>query len=266
MLDGTDFAQSTDVEEAMRVASNIAMVRQRILMASQRAGRSPDAVTLIAVTKTQPVHKIVAAYQAGIRHFGENYVQEMRGKLGRPPLNWQDAQWHFIGHLQRNKARAIFLGQPSAESTSQDAVSGRNDARFALIQSVDSVDTLPLAQELGRRAHQQGKVLPILLEVKLDPGPTKFGFEPDRLQDEVAQIQDIAGIALHGLMGMAPFAKDAEQARPYFRQLYTLFRALPTTCQRDLSMGMTGDFEVAIEEGATQVRIGTALFGPRLSI
>ena len=232
---------------------NIAAVQQRIATACERVGRNPDTVTLIAVSKTQPPELMVAAYQAGIRHFGENYVQEALSKVGRPPLDWQDVHWHFIGHLQRNKARDIF---PAG-----------NDARFTLIQSVDSVDSLALAEELDRRAVRSGKKLPVLLEVKLDPAPAKFGFAPETLLAEVARVQALEGLQRQGLMGMAPFATDPEASRPFFRQLHGLFIQLGDLVGsqiQSLSMGMTGDFETAIEEGATHVRIGTAIFGPRV--
>jgi pyridoxal phosphate enzyme (YggS family) len=227
------------------IRANIAAVQQRIERACRRVGRNPDDVTLIAVTKTQQPDRIVAAYEGGARHFGENYVQEALSKLGQPLLHWPDADWHFIGHLQSNKARELF------------PVEG---ARFALIQSVDS---FALARELARRAQLRGLVASILLEVKLDPAPAKFGFTPDSVLAEAARIQELDGVELRGLMGMAPFDPDPEAARPYFQQLRELYARLPAKCQRFLSMGMTGDFETAIAEGATHVRIGTAIFGAR---
>ena len=234
--------------DALNIAGNINAVRQRLQTACLRVGRDPTTVTLIAVTKTQPADRIVQAYQAGIRHFGENYVQEALHKVGQPPLDWPDAHWHFIGHLQSNKARDLLP---------------KEGARFALIQSVDS---LPLAHEIARRAGRNGQVAAILLEVKLDPGPTKFGFAPEAVLETAAQLQSLEGLeglVLHGLMGMAPFSSDPEEARPYFHRLKNLYLQLPKAAQRVLSMGMTGDFEVAVEEGATHVRIGTAIFGPR---
>ena len=199
-------------------------------------------MTLTAVTKTQPSASIVEAYQAGVRDFGENYVQEALGKRHNPDLDWKDTTWHFIGHLQSNKAREVV-------------------GRFDLIESIDSVT---LAREIGRRAQAKGQAAPILLEVKLDPIPAKFGILPDQVLEAAAEIRQIAGLELRGLMGMAPFGLDAEQVRPYFQQLHTLYAALPPECQQVLSMGMTGDFETAIEEGATHVRIGTAIFGQRM--
>lgn len=230
---------------ASTIHLNIELVQQRIRSACLRVDRDPNKVTLIAVTKTQPPDRIVEAYQAGIRHFGENYVQEALRKIGQPPLDWPDACWHFIGHLQSNKARDIIP---------------KDGVRFTLIQSVDS---LSLASTLAHRARQSGLAAAILLEVKLDPGPAKFGFAPDTVLEEVGRIQELDGVVLNGLMGMAPFSSDPEMARPYFRQLRNLYTLLPEASQQVLSMGMTGDFEVAIEEGATHVRIGTAIFGPR---
>ncbi len=230
-----------DTNGSGEIAANIAAIRQRMANACERAHRAPEAVTLIAVTKTQPPERIVEAYQAGARHFGENYVQEALSKRQNPALEWPDAIWHFIGHLQSNKAR--------------DVVS-----RFHIIESIDSVS---LAREAARRAVQQGIVTPVLLEVKLDPIPAKFGIAPDRVLEAVGMVREMEGLELRGLMGMAPFGLDAEQVRPYFQQMQSLYAQLPAECQQMLSMGMTGDFETAIEEGATHVRIGTAIFGQR---
>ena len=230
---------------AGEIKANIAAVQQRIAEACRRAGRAPEDVTLIAVTKTQSPERIAEAYAGGARHFGENYVQEALSKVGHPLLQWLDADWHFIGHLQSNKARELFPPE---------------GARFALIQSVDSFS---LARELAQRAQRRGVTASILLEVKLDPAPAKFGFLPDSVLTEAARIQEMEGIEVCGLMGMAPFSPDPEAARPYFRQMWESYAALPTQCQQFLSMGMTGDFETAIAEGATHVRIGTAIFGAR---
>ena len=223
------------------IAGNSARVRERMAAAAARAGRPVDSITLLAVSKTVEAARIVEAYHAGIRHFGENYVQEALAKIKDAELDRPDIRWHFIGHLQRNKVRSVV-------------------ERFALIQSVDSI---PLAQEIGKRAQQAGKTADILLEIKLEPAETKYGITPEAALQTAEQVGQVAGVRLQGLMGMAPFASDAEAARPCFRQLYTLFRQLPPAAQQTLSMGMTGDFEVAIEEGATLVRIGTAIFGTR---
>lgn len=224
-----------------QIADNIALVRERIAQACERAGRAPDAVTLIAVTKTQPPASVVEAYQAGVRQFGENYVQEALGKRQNPDLDWPDATWRFIGHLQSNKAREVV-------------------GRFDVIESIDSAG---LAREAARRAQVKGLTVPVLLEVKLDPIPAKFGIMPERVVEEADTIRQMPGLELRGLMGMAPFGLNADEVRPYFQRLYALYAQLPPECQQTLSMGMTGDFETAIEEGATHVRIGTAIFGQR---
>jgi hypothetical protein len=181
------------------------------------------------------------AYRAGVQDFGENYVQEALTKVGDPELSDPALRWHFIGHLQRNKVREII-------------------GRFALIHSVDS---LALATEIGRRAEQIGAKAALLLEVKLDQATTKFGILPEQTLATAQAVLDIPGVRLCGLMGMAPFGSNPEAARPAFRTLRTLFDQLPPEAHQVLSMGMSSDFEVAIEEGATMVRIGTALFGNR---
>jgi pyridoxal phosphate enzyme (YggS family) len=223
-----------------QMAQNIARVRERMAQAAARAGRPVGTIALVAVTKTVEAERIVEAHHAGVHDFGENYVQEALAKMEALSFDRQEVRWHFIGHLQRNKVREA-LG------------------RFALIQSVDS---LALAAEIGKRAQQSGQA-DILLEVKLDPAATKFGIAPEQTLEVAAQVQEIAGVRMCGLMGMAPFASDPEAARPFFRRLSHLFDQLPQGARQILSMGMSGDFEVAIEEGATLVRIGTALFGQR---
>ncbi|HLK60209.1 MAG TPA: YggS family pyridoxal phosphate-dependent enzyme [Chthonomonadaceae bacterium] len=227
-----------DAEEVVR---NIERVRARIAQAASRAGRSADQVTLVAVTKRVEAVRMEAAYRYGLRDFAENYMQEAVAKIDQPPLDVPEICWHFIGHLQTNKVK--------------EAV-----GRFVLIQSVDS---LRLASEIGKQAVRAGLTADILLEVKLDPIAAKFGLAPETTLEMAAQVTMVPGIRLRGLMGMAPFASEPEAARPAFRQLYTLFTQLPPECRHTLSMGMTGDFEVAIEEGATMVRLGTALFGQR---
>lgn len=224
-----------------RIARNIAHLRERIAQAARRAGRTATDITLVAVSKTMPPETIRQAYDAGIRHFGENYVQEALPKINHALLRLPDIQWHFIGHLQTNKVRYAV-------------------GRFALIHSVDS---LRIAQALGQRATQTGQQVPILLEVKIDPATTKFGLDADQVLDIAQQILHLPGLQLQGLMGMAPPHPDPEAARPGFRMLHQLFQQLPASARQILSMGMSADFEVAIEEGASMIRIGTALFGPR---
>ena len=230
-----------DVPEHDEIIRNIARVRERIAHAAGRAGRAEDAVTLIAVTKTIPPERIQAAYEAGIRDFGENYVQEAMEKRRDSLLGWADARWHFIGHLQSNKARDVA-------------------GRFAVIHSVDSVS---LARALGKRAQAAGGSIDILLEVKLDPSETKFGLAPQEIPTAIAHIEEIAGVTIRGLMGMPPYGSDPEDSRPYFRTLHTLFTQMSAQMQEILSMGMTADFEIAVEEGATHLRVGTAIFGKR---
>jgi len=223
------------------LAENLAAVQSRIDAALHRGGRSPGGVTLVAVTKNVAAGRIKEAYDAGIRDFGENYLQEAAVKQQDPRLPQGEIRWHFIGHLQKNKVRAAV-------------------ERFDLIHSCDSVE---LAKEIGKRAVQAGSVARILLQVRLDPNENRFGLELASTAEAVEVVRSIPGVALEGLMGMAPFEDSAESSRPYFRALSAAFRAMPEDSRRILSMGMSGDFEVAIEEGATLVRIGTALFGAR---
>jgi len=228
----------------MDLASNLDWVRQRIKAACDRGGREPNSVTLMAVSKTQPPEIVSAAAGLGLVLFGENKVQEARAKI---PLSPGNLHWHFIGHLQSNKCR--------------DAVQ-----LFELIQSVDS---LPLAQEINRRAADAAKSMPVLLEVNLAGEASKFGYRPAELLAELVQINTLPRIEIQGLMTVPPWAADAENSRRFFRRL----RELKEECEQvlgaplpHLSMGMSGDFEIAIEEGATLVRIGTALFGPRATV
>jgi pyridoxal phosphate enzyme (YggS family) len=223
------------------IAERLTDVRGRIDRAARRSGRTAAAISLVAVTKFVGSAQILEAVESGVLDFGENYVQEALSKQQVPALQRQDVRWHLIGHLQRNKV--------------SDAVAG-----FALIQSVDSVS---LAHEVGKRASRIGRESDILLQVKLDPSGTKFGIEPDQTMAAAELVQNIPGVRMIGLMGMAPFVREPEDARGHFRSLRKLFDALPLPARKVLSMGMTADFEVAIEEGATLVRLGTAIFGPR---
>jgi len=225
----------------MDLAENLNLVRQKIAAACERAGRDTNSVTLLAVTKGQPPEAVNEAARLGLTLFGENKVQEAKAKI---PLCSGKLRWQMIGHLQSNKCR--------------DAVE-----LFGMIQSVDS---LSLAQEINKRAEQAGKTMPILLEVNAVGEASKFGYRPEQLLAELAQINALARIEIHGLMTVPPWSPVSENVRPVFRQM----RALKEQCEKilgaplhHLSMGMSGDFEVAIEEGATLVRIGTALFGPR---
>lgn len=225
----------------MDLAANLNSIQQRIMAACARTRRDPASVTIVAVAKGHPPDAVRAAADLGLMLFGENKVQEARAKI---PLCPGKLRWHMIGHLQTNKVR--------------DAVE--------LFEMIQSVDSLRLAQELDTRAEQESKRMPVLLEVNVAGEARKFGYRPEQLLAELAQINSLRRLEIHGLMTMAPWTTEPEKARPIFRQL----RELKERCEQalgaplsHLSMGMSGDFEVAIEEGATMVRIGTALFGPR---
>lgn len=225
----------------MDLETNVRAVRQRIEAACARAGRDPGSVTLVAVTKTQPPEVVCAAAGAGLSLFGENKVQEAKAKI---PLCPSRLRWHMVGHLQTNKCR--------------DAVE--------LFEMVQSVDSLRLAEELNRRAEQASRRLAILLEVNAVGEASKFGCRPDQLLADLGRINALPRLEIQGLMTVPPWTPDPEKVRPVFRQMHEL----KLRCEQllgaplpHLSMGMTGDYEVAIEEGATMVRIGTALFGAR---
>lgn len=227
----------------MSFAENLASIQSRIHAACARAGRDEKSVTLLAVSKTHPPETIRAAVEAGQLLFGENKIQEAKAKI---PLCPGKARWQFIGHLQSNKVR--------------DAVE-----LFAMIQGVDSLN---IAREISKRAEQAAKTLPVLLEVNVAGEGSKFGYQPEQLLRELNELNVLPKIEIHGLMAIPPFTPVPEKARPYFQKL----RGLKNECENilgaplpQLSMGMSGDFEVAIEEGATIVRIGTALFGERQS-
>jgi PLP dependent protein len=225
------------------IATNLAKIREGIARAAERAGRCAEEITLVAVSKTHPAESIVAAYQAGVRHFGENRVQEWESK--QPKLMDLDATWHLIGHLQSNKARRA----------------------AHLFRRVDSLDDLALAKKLHAAADAEGKCLPVLIEVHLGGEETKSGVAEADLATLAASIAPFAHLDFAGLMTIPPFFEDLELVRPYFRKLRELREGLSRQLGRALpilSMGMSHDFEVAIEEGATEIRVGTALFGARV--
>jgi pyridoxal phosphate enzyme (YggS family) len=233
---------------AAAIAERVAETRARIAAAARRAGRDPAAVTLVAASKLQPVAAIEAARAAGVAVFGESRVQEALSKM---QLLSGPIEWHFIGPLQTNKARAV----------------------VEAFSAVHSVDRLRLAEALDAAAHQFGRVLPCFLEVNLAGEPTKHGFAPSEVAPAVPRLAALAHLDLVGLMAVPPATEDPERSRPWFRALAEL-RDRVATAVLDLgrapkvfagllSMGMSDDFEVAVEEGATHVRVGTALFGPR---
>jgi pyridoxal phosphate enzyme (YggS family) len=226
------------------IRENLLRIQERIAGAAQRAGRRPEDITLVGVSKTHPAIAIHEAYQAGVRHFGENRVQEWEVK--RVGTNNLAATWHLIGHLQSNKAVKA----------------------AKLFHSVDSVDDLALAQKLDRVRAEAGisEKLRVLIEVRVVQEETKSGAEIDALPALAKKIADLPGLELAGLMCVPPFL-EVERVRPYFRRLRELRDELTTKLGLSLpvlSMGMSHDFEVAIEEGATEVRVGTALFGSRM--
>jgi len=230
------------VEElgTLSIAENIARVEERVQAALRQASRT-DAVTLVGITKQVPVEHIAEAYRVGLRHFGENRIQEFEEK--RSLLVLPSAIWHMVGHLQSNKA---------ARATE-------------LFACIDSLDSLHLAQKLGAAG---GGKIPLLVQVHLGDEPSKHGVEPGQLAALVEQVGALPGLAVQGLMTIPPYVEPAERARPYFRRLRELAeeldrRKIPGVSMQRLSMGMTHDFEIAIEEGATEIRLGTALFGPR---
>lgn len=227
------------------LATNARGVRRRVADAARRAGRHPDDIQIIAVSKTVPVETVRAAHALGFTTFGENRVQEAEEKISA--LLGLDLRWELIGHLQTNKAaRALQL--------------------FNRIQSLDS---LRLIDILNARGHENSWVAPVLLEVNIGGEPTKTGFAPEALREAAQLVADCGWLRAEGLMTVAPQVSDPESARPYFRRLRELrdelveHVPLSQGAWRELSMGMSDDFEVAIEEGATIVRLGRALFGER---
>jgi pyridoxal phosphate enzyme (YggS family) len=229
---------------ATDISENIARVQERIATACRRAGRRPEDVRLVAISKTMPAERIRAAYEAGLRDFGENRVQEASAK--RPELSDLAATWHLVGHLQSNKAR------PARE----------------LFHWFHALDSFRLAERLEHSAVGNGEKLPVLLEVNLGGEETKAGVREEEVRALAEQVSQLMTLKLRGLMVLPPFFDDPEQARPFFRRLRELAKTidsaeLPNVSMQELSMGMSHDFEVAIEEGATMVRVGTAIFGPR---
>lgn len=239
------------------IANNLKEVEERIAEAALRAQREPDAVTLVAVTKTFPATVIRDAYEAGARHFGENRVREGVGKINtlQPYLTDPKPTWHMIGHIQSRKAKLVVRHY----------------------DYVHSVDRLKIAHRLSRYAAEEGRQIPVLLECNISGEGTKYGFDlhgweqdeekRDLFFEAVEQILGLSGLSVEGLMTMPPFLDDPEDVRPFFISLRALRDALRERFSESnwahLSMGMTNDFEVAVEEGSTFVRVGRGIFGPR---
>jgi pyridoxal phosphate enzyme (YggS family) len=231
----------------MSVADNVAAVRERMAQAAARVRRNPDSITLMAVTKTVEPERIRQAHAAGVRVFGENRVQEFAGKAATL-AGLEDAEWHLIGHLQSNKAKKA----------------------VELFSAVDSVDSLRLAERLDQAAGQAARKLPVLIEIKVGEEESKSGIPvaSPELEDLLRAAARLERLEFQGLMTVPPLTEDPEGARPYFRLLRDLrdriaARNLPRVRMDVLSMGMSHDFEVAIEEGSTCVRVGSAIFGAR---
>ncbi len=241
----------------IEIANNLKEVEERIAEAALRSQREPDAVTLVAVTKTFPATVIRDAYEAGARHFGENRVREGVGKINtlQPYLTDPEPTWHMIGHIQSRKAKLVV---------------GHYDY-------VHSIDRLKIAHRLSRYVQEEKRTIPVLLECNVSGEGSKYGFDlhgweqdeqkRERFFEAVKQILDLPGLSIEGLMTMPPFLDDPEDVRPFFASLRGLRDALRAHFSDHswphLSMGMTNDFEVAVEEGATIVRVGRAIFGPR---
>lgn len=225
------------------IRENLEKVQNNILTACTKANRSANDVTLIAVSKTKPVELLQEAYDAGVRDFGENKVQEIMDKYDKLP---SDIRWHMIGHLQRNKVKYII-------------------DKVVLIHSVDS---LRLAEEISKQAQKHNLTMPILIELNIGAEDTKFGTSLEEAIALVKEISLLPNIQIKGLMTVAPFVDDAEENRHYFNAMKHLSvdimkENIDNVCMDILSMGMTGDYEVAVEEGATMVRVGTGIFGLR---
>lgn len=226
----------------MSVADNLKTVNDKIAAASCRVGRSPGGVVLVAVSKNFPVEMVTDAAAAGQVHFGENRIQEARSKIPDAPPG---LVWHLVGTLQKNKVKYA--------------------VRY--FQWIHSVDSIELARELNKRLLTTGWSMNVLVEVKLSPEETKFGIAPGDAEGLVKEMAGLESLNARGLMTISPFDPDPESARPYFRELSSLAASIRAGLGLEyfdqLSMGMSNDYEVAVEEGATMVRIGTAVFGPR---
>lgn len=225
------------------ISENLKQVHQNIQSACLRGGRSPADITLIAVSKTKPLEELFEAYGCGERNFGENKVQEILQKAPQMP---EDTCFHMIGHLQRNKVRQV----------------------LPHVKMIHSVDSVRLAREIEQEAERLGKTVDILLEVNVAGEESKFGFSLEDTMDGVLQISRFPHIRISGLMTIAPFVENPELNRPVFQKLFQLYvdikhKNIDNVNMSVLSMGMTGDYQVAVEEGATMIRVGTGIFGVR---
>ena len=225
------------------IKENLEEVREKIRQACQRSGRREEDVTLISVSKTKPVEMLREAYEAGSRDFGENRVQEIMEKYGQMP---EDVRWHMIGHLQKNKVRQVI-------------------DKAVLIHSVDTVE---LAEQIEKDAAKRDLTVDILLEVNVAEEESKFGFRTEEVEAAVMKIKEFPHVHIKGLMTIAPFVSNSEDNREDFKKLYQLYvdirsKNIDNVNMSVLSMGMTGDYEVAVEEGATMIRVGTGIFGAR---
>ncbi len=233
------------------IKENLIKVMERIEKAAQRVGRDPEEIKLVAVSKTVEVDRIKEAIEAGASILGENYVQEAQKKIeaiGRPACTerfgeGRSVAWHFIGHLQSNKAKYA----------------------VRLFDMIHSIDSLTLAEELNRRAEQVGQVAKVMIEVNISGEATKFGTDEEKVFSTVRGILNLGHLSLEGLMTMPPYFDLPEMSRPYYTKLRELKERMVREGipLKELSMGMSNDFEIAIEEGATYVRVGTAIFGER---
>lgn len=227
----------------INIAKNLASIQERIKKAATACGRNPEEVRLVAVSKTIPAETVKKAMDAGVSILGENYVQEARKKI---EILGKDVPWHFIGHLQSNKAKyAVDL--------------------FDMIHSIDSSH---LAERLNREAQKKDRIMPVLIQVNISGEDTKHGIDSRKILKLIKDISTFQNLNIQGLMTMPPWSSDPEDSRPYFSSLRKLrdeleSRGLENVNLKELSMGMSADFEVAIEEGATLIRIGTSIFGPR---
>ncbi|HHX78017.1 MAG TPA: YggS family pyridoxal phosphate-dependent enzyme [Firmicutes bacterium] len=222
----------------MAVAENLARIKREIRLAAEKAGRDPGEITVVAVSKGATLADIKAAYSLGLRDFGENRLQDARQKISALP---GDIRWHFIGHLQSNKVKEVIRS-------------------FVQIQSLDR---LSLAGKINKAALEAGATCPCLVQVNIAAEKSKFGLRPEEVKDFLAAVSVLKGIKIRGFMAMAPLCRDPEETRPYFkamRRLYEDNKNFPGTDMTFLSMGMSNDFHIAVEEGANMVRIGSKLF------